>query len=686
MMITRIISFLKKNKQGISYTKIAAKLHLSPKEKRDLTINLQKLQDQGVIRLARKRYFFHPRSTTVRGTFVTSQLGFGFVRPNEEMREDIYIHARNIGRAHLGDVVEVLVEEFGRKGKPEGRIIRILEKKRKRILGIYRERSGQPFFQSLDSPQDEEVPLQRTSGFRLLEGTIVGVERDTNILKEVLGFPDDPGVDTQVVIKNHNLIASFSAQAEKDAAAISERIPESEIRDRVDYRKWRSVTIDGEKSQDFDDAVSVRKLPGGNTLLGVHIADVSFYVQPGSILDEEAFVRGTSVYFPDLTLPLFPEKISNEICSLRPREDKLTMSVLLEIDGDGQVVSSEFYPSVIHTEERLTYDSVFKIYSGDKEEKEKYASLVPDLLLMLELAERIRKKRVQEGSLDFDLLEPELVYKEGMLQSVLFFARNKAHQVIEEFMIAANEAVASFLVEKNVEVIFRVHPPPSVDALTQLREILALFQISLPKDREIRSKDIQRVLEQFAGVAGEKYLSIQVLKSLSRAVYATENTGHYGLAKALYTHFTSPIRRYPDLIVHRLLKDALKKKVHDYPSLDSAARHCSELERNAEQAEKDLVRWRIFRFLKGKLGDELGGIVIRISRAGLFVELEDYLVSGLVPFYDLGGGYVFSKKEQQLVNRRTGKTFKLGESVQVVLAAVDPVLQRLTLVLSESVL
>ncbi|MFC2167137.1 ribonuclease R, partial [Acidobacteriota bacterium] len=659
---------------------------VSSKEKRAFTINLQKLQDLGVIRFIRKTYYFHPRSEPVRGTFITSQLGFGFVRPDEELREDIYIHARNLGRAHLGDIVEVLVEEFGRKGKPEGRIIRILEKKRKQILGIYRERHGQPFFQSLDSPQNEEVPLQRTRGYRLHEGTIIAVERDTNILKEVLGFPDDPGVDTQVVTRNHNLIASFSPQAEKEAVEITEKIPESEIRDRVDYRKWRSVTIDGEKSQDFDDAVSIRKLSGGSMLLGVHIADVSFYVQPESTLDKEAYTRGTSVYFPDRTLPMFPEKISNKVCSLRPREDKLTMSVILEIDSEGQVSRTEFHPSVICTVERLTYDSVYKIYSGDKEERGKYAPLVPDLLLMRELAERIRRKRVQEGSLDFDLLEPELVYKEGNLESVLFFARNEAHQVIEEFMIAANEAVASFLVEKDIETIFRIHPPPSTEALTQLRETLALFQLSLPKDKDIRSKDIQRVLDQIAGLKGEKYISIQVLKSLSRAVYSTEKTGHYGLAKTLYTHFTSPIRRYPDLMVHRILKDVLKKKGHDFIDLDSAARHCSELERNAEQAEKNLVRWRIFRFLKGKLGDELGGIIIRISRAGLFIELEDYLVSGLVPFYDLGGGFVFSKKGNQMINRRTGKAFKLGESVSVVLAAVDPVLQRLTLALSENVL
>ncbi len=670
----------------MSYVKLAAKLYLSPKEKKSLIKDLQKLQDQGVILLLKKRYFFRQRSNIIRGTFVTSQRGFGFIRPDEEGLDDIYIHARQIGGALLGDVVEVSVKEFGRKGKPEGRVIRILEKKRTSVHGIYRERLGQPFFQNLDSPLIEDFPLKGTAGFSLLEGTIVVVERDSNILKEVLGFPDDPGVDTQVVMRNHNLKDSFPDLAAKEVEGISTEIPESEIRDRVDYRSWRTVTIDGEKAQDFDDAVSVRKLPRGQMLLGVHIADVSFYVHPGSALDEEAFDRGTSVYFPDLTLPMFPEKIANEVCSLRPREDKLTMSVLLTVDADGQVVSSEFCPSVIHTEERLTYDSVFKIFSGDKEERKKYAALVPDLLLLLELAERIRKKRVQEGSLDFDLLEPELVYKEGILQSVSFFPRNKAHQVIEEIMILANEAVARFLAEKEVESIFRVHPPPSKDALTKLREILGFFQIFLPQDKRIRPKDLQRVLEQTAGRVGGKFLCIQVLKSLNRAVYSTENEGHYGLAKTIYTHFTSPIRRYPDLLVHRLLKSALKKKSLRLPALDSAARHCSELERNAEEAEKDLVAWRIFRFLKGKLGDELGGIVIRISRAGLFVELEDYFVSGLVPFDDLGGGFVFRKKENQLVNRRTGKTFKLGDSVSVVLAAVDPVLRRLTLALSESVL
>lgn len=671
----------------MSYVELAGKLYLSPKEKKILIKDLQKLQDQGVILLLKKRYFFRQRSNIIRGTFITRQRGFGFIRPDEEGLDDIYIHARQIGGALLGDVVEVSVKEFGRKGKPEGRVIRIIEKKRTSVHGIYRERCGQPFFQNLDSPLIEDFPLKGTAGFSLLKGTIVVVERDSNILKEVLGFPDDLGVDTKVVMRNHNLKDSFPDLVVEEVKGISTEIPEKEIRNRVDYRSWRTMTIDGEKAQDFDDAVSIRKLPRGQMLLGVHIADVSFYVQSGSALDEEAFDRGTSVYFPDLTLPMFPEKIANEICSLRPREDKLTMSVLLTVDVDGQVVSSEFCQSVIHTEERLTYDSVFKIFSGDKEERKKYEALVPDLLLLLELAERLRENRVREGSLDFDLaLEPELVYKEGILQSVSFFPRNKAHRVIEEIMILANEAVARFLAEKEIESIFRVHPPPSKDALTELREILGFFQIFLPQDKRIRPKDLQRVLEQTAGRVGGKFLSIQVLKSLNRAVYSTENKGHYGLAKTIYTHFTSPIRRYPDLLVHRLLKSVLKKKNLRLSALDSAARHCSELERNAEEAEKDLMMWRIFRFLKGKLGDELGGIVIRISRAGLFVELEDYFVSGLVPFDDLGGGFVFRKKENQMVNRRTGKTFKLGDSVCIVMAAVDPALRRLTLALPESVL
>ena len=685
-MISRIISLLKHNKQGLSFTKIAAKLHLSPKEKAILKKNLQKLQDQGVILLLQKRYFFRPRSNIVLGKLVTIQKGFGFVRPEEEFLDDVYIHNRNIGGAQLGDVVEVFVKEVGRKGKPEGRIIRVLEKKKKRILGIYREHSGQPFFLSLASPFGEEIPLRGTQGATLTEGIFVAVERDTNKLEEVIGFPDDPGVDTQVVIENFSLEKIFSSRAEEEASLINERIPEDEILKRIDYRGWRTVTIDGENAQDFDDAISIRKLDGGHRLLGVHIADVSYYIQPGSVLDEEAFARGTSVYFPDLTLPMFPKKIANEICSLRPREDKLTLSVLLQIDAEGQIIKSDFCPSVIHTEERLTYESVFKVYSGDKKEKKKYSALVPDLRLMLDLAERLRKKRLQEGSLDFDLLEPELIYKEGTLQSVLFFPRNKAHQVIEEFMIAANEAVARFLAKKGIDMIFRIHPAPEKDALAKLREILSFFKISLPKAKNIRSKDLQRVLDLATGRAGEKFLCLQVLKSLSRAVYSAENEGHYGLAKSIYTHFTSPIRRYPDLIIHRLLKNVLFQKDARLLALDSAARHCSELERNAEEAEKDLVSWRIFRYLKNKLGDELGGIVVHVSRAGLTVELEDYFVSGLVPLHEMGGGFVFRRMEKHLFNRRTGMTYKLGDSLKVVLAAVDPNQRKLTLALSESVL
>jgi ribonuclease R len=678
-MVSQILALLKKNKQGLSFQKIAVKLHLLPKEKPILKRHLQKLEEQGVIVLLRRRYFFRPQSQIVRGKFITSIRDFGFVRPEEEHREDIFIPARYSGGALLGDTVEVLFKERGRKGKPEGRIFRILDKKQKRVYGLYRERMGQPFVLPFDSPSAEEILLEEAAGHGLEEGMVLAFDRESHRLERVLGKPENPGVDTQVVIHRFNLKTAFSQEAEAESEGVSSTIPDSALKERVDYRGWKTVTIDGEKAQDFDDAVSVRKLSDGRFQLGVHIADVAFYIQPGSALDREALARGTSVYFPDLTLPMFPTKIANQICSLRPREDRLTVSVLLDIDKDGSILDADFYPSVIRTEERMTYSSVFKIFAGDERERKKYSDLVPDLLLMQDLAQRLRQKRLRQGSLDFDFVEPELVYEGENLLSVMPLERNEAHQVIEEFMVAANEAVAGFLVEKNRRLIFRIHPPPSLEALTKLKEMLGHFGVSLPPASKVRSRDLQRVLERVAGRPEEKFLNLQVLKSLSLAVYAEENLGHYGLAKERYTHFTSPIRRYPDLVVHRILKSGLKGDKMKLPALDSVAQYCSEKERNAEEAEKDLMEWRIFRFLKGKLGDELEGIVVSFSKAGLVVELNDYFVDGLVPFSELGDDYYVRRSDKRIVGRRTGRMYVLGDRVRVVLAAVDSTLRRITL-------
>lgn len=681
-MDSEIISLLGKKREGLTFQRMAKELHLSSREKQRLRNQLKKMEGQKIVRRIRGRYFIPLKSSLAIGKFSASLRGFGFVEREDGHTEDIFIPGRHSRGALQGDIVEVLYREKGKKAKPEGRVIRILKQGKKRIVGLYRERHRQAFFLPLDSPSSEEIPLNLNGRLSPLPGMIVEVERESMSLEGILGMPDDPGVDVKVVIQRYDLAHTFSEEAITEARNISPEIRPKDRNRREDYRSWPTVTIDGENAQDFDDAVSVHKLPNGHFLLGVHIADVSHYVKPGSLLDKEAFERGTSVYFPDVTLPMLPEMLSNDICSLRPKEERLTFSVLLEMDSEGRVVKTEFHPSLIQTEERMTYDSVYKIFEGDEEENRKFSTLVPDLLLMRHLALLLRRKREREGSLDFDLHEPELVYKEGSLHAIVPLMRNEAHQVIEEFMVAANEAVASFLSHKNVPLIYRVHPPPAIKDLERLRKILIHFGISLPRPRKVNSKDLQQALREVEGKSEEKIISLQVLKSLKLAVYSEDNQGHFGLAKKEYTHFTSPIRRYPDLVVHRILKRAITQEKLKSSFLSSMALHCSGKERKAEGAEKELLEWRIFRFLKGKLGDELDGTIIDITRAGLVVALEDFFVDGIVFFNDLRGDYYFKKSEKTLVGRRSGRKFELGDRLRVLLASVDPILRRIALTLS----
>jgi ribonuclease R len=330
----------------------------------------------------------------------------------------------------------------------------------------------------------------------------------------------------------------------------------------------------------------------------------------------------------------------------------------------------------------MTYHSVYKIFEGDKGERGRYSHLVRALLMMKDLARILRRRRVKQGSLDFDLLEPELVFREGKLHSVVPSERNEAHRVIEEYMVVANEAVSSFLSQKHVPLIRRIHPRPALKDLERLREILFHFGLSLPSGKKVDSRDLQYVLKEFEGKPEEKFINLQVLRSLKLAVYSEEEEGHYGLAKKEYTHFTSPIRRYPDLVVHRILKTVLRQEKMKMTTLSSLALHCSQKERNAAVAEKDLMEWRIFRLLKKKLGEEFEGIIVDITRAGLVVELADYFVSGIVSYSDMDGDYYFKKSEKTLTGRRTGRTFELGDWVKVIGVAVDPILKRLSLIFS----
>jgi ribonuclease R len=663
----QILDALRRNRLGLTPADLFRELRAPRKERAKIEGRLLELEGQGLIRRVKSRYLLPLESDVARGRVPTFGRGFGFVIVEGGAGGDIYVPARLAKGALNGDEVEVLFKPRGRTGRPEGRVVRILRKERKSLLGFYRERDGRPHFAPFDAAGGEEIPLGSLHGLYPKPGMIVSVDRTGLILTGVLGFPEEAGVDAKVVARRYGLAESFPPEVEAEAEKAAGRL-DDESEGRADFRDWKTFTIDGETAQDFDDAVSVRDLGGGRRLLGVHIADVSHYV------------RATSVYLPGLTLPMLPERLSNDVCSLRPRVERRTLSVLLEIDAEGRVEKAEFTPSLIRTVERLTYNAVFAVFQDDAAERERLRAIVPDLLIMRDLAALLRRRRLEAGSLDFDMIEPELVYSEGRLTGVAGFAPNEAHKLIEEFMVAANVAVAAHLARRGVPSMYRVHAEPAEADLEKLGEILGHFGLVLPKPSEVRSHDLQAALKAAAGKKAEAFINTQVLRSLRLAVYSVDNIGHYGLAQTDYAHFTSPIRRYPDLVVHRALKAALAGRRIDAPDLALRAEHCSERERRADAAEKELVEWRIFRLLKERLGEEFTGVVTDIGRAGLIVALEEFLVEGMVAFADLGGDYFTRKSPGVLAGRRTGRKYELGQELRVIVAAVDPMLRRLTLV------
>lgn len=673
-----VLSLLQRYREGLSFQGMVRRLRLSEKEKALLERKLSALEKQGIVIKVKRRYFLPPRTSLVIGTVVAVHRGYGFVRSGEPAGEDIFIPGRHWGDARLGDTVDVVVSGKGRKGRPEGRIARVRKREQDTFLGVYREHWGRPAVMPLDSASWEALPLIRGGDSLPGPGSIIRVHRELGSLIDVLGGPEDPGVDVKVVIQRFGLFEDFSTEAALQAERISGKKTESG--GRRDHREWLTVTIDDEEAQDHDDAVSIASAPGGNDVLGVHIADVSHYVKPETPLDREARLRGTSVYFPNRTLPMLPEPLSRRLCSLRPGEDKLTVSVLMEIDPRGKVVGVDMHPSLIRTRARLTYEQVWGFFRGEAAAAGELSSLKDPLVRMRSLAGRLRERRLRGGSLDFEMEEPELVYSAGKPQAVMFKRQNEAHQLIEEFMLAANEAVAAFLKKEEASFLYRVHPRPGAAELADLRRLLESLGMSLPEARPVRARDLQRVMREIEGRKEERFLKRQILKSLPLAVYSDLNQGHFALAKPVYTHFTSPIRRYPDLVVHRILKRFLaKEQGEDVPELSALGEHCSERERRAEEAERDLLEWRIHRLLASRLGETVNTVISGYSKAGIRMDLVDYGVSGFLPFSELGGDFFVKSGALGVKGRRTGKRLTAGQAFELQLAAVDPVLRRIDL-------
>lgn len=674
----------------VSVRDLVRRLGLQGEDRRQLKTVLRRLLADGeVVKISGARIGLPSRMNLLVGRLTCNPSGFGFVAPERKTKDqpDIYVSAVNLKEALHGDRVVVRVERTTPKG-PEGRIIRVLERALTRLVGRYQE-DGR--FGGHLVPFDKRVlhelfiPAGEEAGARSGDMVSAEITRPPTATRNpigrvvaVLGRLEDPGVDLKVVMAKYGLPDAFPTEVEAEAAAVPREVRPQDIAGRTDFRPWATCTVDPETARDHDDAISLDRMASGHWLLAVHIADVAHYVPQGSLLDQEAYLRGTSVYFPDRVVPMLPHALSSHICSLVEAEDRLTQTVVMELDALGRVKRVEFHDGVIRSLARMTYQQVQKIVDGDQELRERYAPLVPLFLRMDELAKLMRQRRYQRGALDLDLPEPKLVLSpSGEIEAIVAEERLDSMRMIEEFMLAANEAVAERLSRAGAGALFRIHEPPDRDKVEDFCELAASFGYRLPANlEEVRPQDFQLVLRQIEGKPEQRLVSTLLLRTLKLARYHQENLGHFGLATEMYAHFTSPIRRYPDLVVHRALRALQHGQAPDAAdrrdSLEEMGLHLSEMERRAAEAERELTEWKKVRFMSDKLGEVFPGYVTGVQAFGLFVELTEIYVQGLVHVSSMSDDYyAFDEKAHCLKGETTKKTYRLGDRVEVQVVRVD---------------
>jgi ribonuclease R len=677
-----ILSLFESKKKPFLLRVLYHLLNIPKPERQAFREFVRKLCQEGKLVQIRKRKFGLPSQFSAKkGKIRVHPDGFAFVETEDG--ETVFIPPRKVGKALDGDLVLVQIEKIAKKG-PEGRVLSVLERKRKYIVGYLVKRNKFFFLE----PEDPRIPFElyipkKRRGKALSNHLVVakiiqgssefGVPMG-EVLKD-LGDPQEINTHVWAVIYGQDLPFELPHQAKKELMKLPDEVREEDKVGRVDLRELPFVTIDGENARDFDDAICVRETSKGFKLY-VAIADVSHYVPMNSFLDKDAYLRGTSVYFPTMVIPMFPEKLSNHLCSLKPHVDRLVMVVEIDYTRDGKVKGKKFYEGVIRSKARLTYTEVKRmLIDGDKEIIEKYKELYPMLNSALELSQLIRAQRTKKGSLDFDLPEPEvLINLEGKIENIIKRERNPAHMLIEDFMIAANVAVAEFLTDLDYPFLYRVHEEPDPNKLRELSEIFLSLGYSIDIPEKVTPSFIQELLKQFEGKPTEHLFNHLVLRSLKQARYSPENVGHFGLAETHYCHFTSPIRRYPDLVVHRVLKRALRKRKppYTYEELLVMGKHLSERERKAEEAERDVVKRLQAFFMQDKVGQEFYGIISGVSAFGFFVDLEEYMVSGVVRVIDLVDDvYILDEKGISLIGKNTGKVYQIGQRIKVKLKKVD---------------
>jgi ribonuclease R len=815
-------------KSTAGYKQLVREFGLHGDQRRLLGERLKKMVERGeLVHVDSDRYSLPKTSgrNLVTGRLTMHRDGYGFVIPDrnslpEEMRNrltgDIFVPPHTIGSAMHGDRVLVEMGPIRPDGRAEGRILRTVGRAHATVVGTFHYGPRYNYVTPIDEkitqdviiPRGMERPESTTAGAaedaggrkgKKIKGTphrVLGEEAargarwddlenlivDVEITEwptptqnprgrviEIVGTASDFGVDVEIIIRKFHIPHRFPPEVLAEAEAAPAVIAKQDLRRRRDYRHLPIVTIDGETARDFDDAVTVFRLENGNFELQVHIADVAHYVRPGSALDQEARLRGTSVYFPDRAVPMLPLELSTDLCSLRPQVDRLVMSCTMEIDPRGEIVGYEINEGVIRSAQRMTYTDVNAILEGDPVLRRRYHDLAGTFELMRDLAEILNQKRQRRGSIDFDLPEPVIEFDErGMMKGVTRSERNIAHRLIEEFMLSANECVAQYLENKAIASLYRIHEKPDARRVYEFEVLAAAFgyslgvgalpiqrmqmkadrrasygtgkrarEVEIPQEVHITPRMYQKLTQKIAGKPEERILSFLMLRSLKQARYSEENLGHFALAATTYTHFTSPIRRYPDLVVHRILKDVLadsaershgevpvgtssaahgphaaaqagrprdsrrragaagspwSKRLARQPkhpsqqlsgpiSLDELhdiAEESSQAERRADEAERELMEWKKVQFMEERLGDDFDGLIISVTKFGFFVELTELFIEGLVPLGTLTGDrFVYHENTRQIIGQRSRKTYSLGDRVRVLVDRIDPVAKKI---------
>jgi len=645
-------------------------------------------RDGILLRNRRKGYCLVGKISVIPGIVIGHKDGFGFVKPDDGS-DDVYLSHRQMKSALHGDRVAVRVKGTDRRGRPEGHLVEVLERKTSEIVGRFVHEKGLRFVIP-DNPRLSQAVFisgEHTSAAKPGQIVLVDlIEYPSKVnppigkVSRILGQPEDPGLERLIAILSHGLPYTWNSGVKKETKALGSSVSEKDKQNRVDLRELPLVTIDGADAKDFDDAIYVEKQKNGWRLL-VAIADVSHYVNINSELDKEAHARGTSVYFANKVVPMLPEELSNGLCSLMPNVDRLCMVCDMQLDANAKVTKVKFYQGLMHSQARLTYSEVADmLLHNDKALLRKHKKLLPhlkDALALYKLFDTARKKR---GAMDFDLPQVKMDFDANdKVTDIHLYERNSIHKMIEEFMIAANVEAAKYLGQKGMSTLYRVHPTPDLDRIEELGKFLNLHGLSLGRYKKLTSKHLAKVIEQAKTRDDNEMIETMILRSMSRAVYSPDNVGHFGLAHDNYAHFTSPIRRYPDLLVHRGIRhlcegNGPKSFTYRQKTMEALGVHCSMTERRADDATREATDWLKCEFMSERVGEEFDAIITSVQDFGLFVEIPQYKIEGLIHVTALDNDYYrYDRERQWLRGEHSGKTYKLRDEVKVKLTDVDMV-------------